>query len=375
MSGEAPAALECLIPGDPATRTGGYRYDARLIAGLRESGLRVCIRRLSDRFPFPDAAALAEADAVLNALPTGARVLIDGLAYGALAEVVCRHAERLRLIALVHHPLALETGLSPERAAALEAGERRALTCAARVLVTSESTARSVSALGVPPERITVAEPGCDPAPLAHGSARAKPGQAPEPYRLLCVATLTPRKGHAVLIEALARLPSPGRHANGRASLDARPDWRLLCVGSRTRDPETAADIARRVAGHGLSDRVRLCGEVDDAELAALYAGADAFVCASWWEGYGMALAEALARGLPLITTTGGALAHTAPGHASLRVAPGDVDGLSAAIGRFLDDAALRDRLTRGAREARLALPRWADTVGTVRALLDALGR
>ncbi len=379
--------LDFLIPGDPATRTGGYRYDARLIAGLRESGLEVRVTRLSDRFPFPDAAALNEADAALGALRDGSTVLIDGLAYGALGEAVARHAGRLHLIALVHHPLALETGLSPRQAAALEAGERHALGSAARVLVTSETTAGSVAALGVPRDRITVAEPGCDPAPLAQGSARAQPrGASPAPCRLLCVATLTPRKGHEVLIEALARLQSrrrnPARnHAHGHPGAGG-PDgdttrreetaweWQLVCVGSRTRSPETAAGIAQLCERHGLGDRIALRGEVDDSELEALYASADVFVCASWWEGYGMALAEALARGLPIITTTGGALAHTAPEHASLRVPPGDVDGLSEAIERFLTDAALRERLFRAAREARLGLPRWSDTVNTVRAML-----
>ncbi|MEZ5661132.1 MAG: glycosyltransferase family 4 protein [Burkholderiaceae bacterium] len=357
-----PPTIACLIPGNPDTRTGGYLYDARLIAGLRETGLALRVTPLSDRFPTPDAAALAHADEVLGALPAGSVVLIDGLAFGAMAEVASRHAGRLRLIALVHHPLALETGLSPQQSAAFEAGERRALACATRVLVTSETTRHSVMALGVPAARITVAEPGCDVAPLAQASARTdQRDDSSRCCRMLCVGTLTPRKGHEILLRALAQLQARRQGRVGQAQTgspvrdaavptatatatatatvdDARRDWQLQCVGSPTRDAGTAARILQLTMQLGLADRIQFCGEVGDDELRMLYARADLFVCASWWEGYGMAVAEALAHGLPLITTTGGALAHTAPQQASLQVAPGDIEGLGTAIEGFLDD-------------------------------------
>ena len=112
------------------------------------------------------------------------------------------------------------------------------------------------------------------------------------PMRLLCVATLTPRKGHLVLVEALAAL-------KGR-------DWRLTCLGSLTRDPETVAAVRRAVAAHGLEDRITLAGEWPPERVGAAYAEADAFVLPSYHEGYGMAFAEALAWGLPVVATEAG---------------------------------------------------------------------
>jgi glycosyltransferase involved in cell wall biosynthesis len=264
-----------VFPGDLATRTGGYTYDRRAFAGLEGLGWAVRHVSLPDRFPFPDEGALAAADATLAGLPDGSRAVVDGLAFGAMPGVVARHAARLDLTALVHHPLGLETGLSAEDAALLLGSEREALRSARRVIVTSPLTARTLVAdLGVPADRIAVALPGVDPAPVAEVGDVLR--------RLLCVGTLTPRKGHLVLLEALA------------TSRDL--DWRLVCAGSVDRDPGTADAVRGALDRLGLADRVRLAGELDGAGLAAAYADAGLLVSASFYEGYGMALTEALAR-------------------------------------------------------------------------------
>ena len=234
-----------VVPGRLDTLTGGSVYDRRIVDGLRGSGQEIEVLELAGAFPWPDAAARAEAQARLEGLPDGCLVVADGLVFGALAELARQQSQRLRWLALVHHPLALETGLDARQRAALHDSERAALAHAHAVIVPSPATARAVAGLGVAPARVHVVEPGTDPAPLARGSGTGG--------RLLCVATLTPRKGHGVLVGALA-------------ALQDRP-WTLDCVGSTAREPATVAAVRSAIAGHGLRQRVQLHGELAGAAL------------------------------------------------------------------------------------------------------------
>ena len=343
-------ALAFVVPGDLATLTGGYRYDRRLIEGLRAGGWQVTCHSLDPGFPAPSDGALRDAAEALAAIPDGRVTVIDGLAYGAMPEIAAAHAGRLRLVALVHHPLADETGLAPGTAERLRQSERRALAVARRVIVTSPATARAVGGLGVPAERIDVVEPGTDPAPLARGSAGRGLG-------LLCVGAITPRKGHGVLIEALARV--------------ADRAWHLVCVGSLDRSPATVADLRRRIDALGLGGRVTLTGEEGEDAIGAYYERADVFVLPSFHEGYGMALAEALAHGLPIVSTRAGAIPDTVPEDAGRLVPPGDVEALADALAALLDDRSLRGQLAAGARAARERLPSWASACGRFAAALE----
>ncbi len=74
--------------------TGGYGYDRQIIAGLRELGWQVTVHSLDASFPFPTASALEQARSVFAGLPDDACVLVDGLAFGALPEVLAPHARR-----------------------------------------------------------------------------------------------------------------------------------------------------------------------------------------------------------------------------------------------------------------------------------------
>jgi glycosyltransferase involved in cell wall biosynthesis len=345
--------LHLVAPGDLATPTGGYVYDRRMAAGLRGLGWRVDVVRLDESFPAPTAAALADAAARMQAIDDGALVLIDGLALGAMPDIVRAERRRLRLLGLVHHPLALETGLAPARAAALRRSETAALAAMRRVIVTSPATARELAPFGVPAAAVDVVLPGTDPAPLARGSTGGT-------LQLLCVAAVTPRKGHRLLIEALAGLSGP--------------DWRLTCIGSLDRDPPTVSALRRQITALGLGDRVRLAGAVDDAALAAAYDAADLFVLPSLYEGYGMAFAEALARGLPVLGCRAGAVPDTVPADAGLLVEPGSAAALEQALARLLLDTALRNRLAAGARRARSALPDWDAGCRRLAAVLERVG-
>jgi glycosyltransferase involved in cell wall biosynthesis len=338
-----------MLPGPLDSLSGGYVYDRRIAAGLRDAGWTVDWLVLPASFPWPDAAALDQAAAQVAALPDGTLVVADGLAFGAMPALAQHHAARLRWVALVHHPLALETGLDAAQRERLFHSERQALAAARAVIVTSAATARGLAAYGVPAGQAHVVEPGTDAAALTQGSGR--PALA-----LLCVATLTPRKGHAVLVEALAGLRD-------------RP-WTLHCVGSTARHPATTQALRAAITALGLGSRVHLHGEVGPAALETLYAQADAFVLPSYHEGYGMALAEALAHGLPVLSTAAGAIADTVPAEAGVLLPPGDVAALRRALARLMDDAPWRAALAAGARAARLRLPTWPQAASTFATLL-----
>jgi glycosyltransferase involved in cell wall biosynthesis len=338
--------VELVVPGALGQRTGGYVYDRRIVDGLRALGRQVRVHELAGRFPLVDELAITAARTMLETMPTEGVPVIDGLALPVFADLRLRRP----WVALVHHPLALETGLSAAEADGLAATERRALATASRLIVTSPQTRRDLAGYDIEAARVGVVLPGTDPAPVARGSGG--PGLA-----LLCVASLTPRKGHAVLLDALAGLRDL--------------PWRLACVGSAERDPMAAEAIRAAIARLRLDERVRLIGEQSEAGLQPFYDAADLFVLASHHEGYGMVLAEALARGLPIVSTTAGAIPDTVPAAAGILVPPGDPAALAAALRRVLTEPGLRARLAAGARAARHSLPSWADAVRVFAAELD----
>ncbi len=347
MTAPPPLSVGFAIPGDLETVSGGYAYDRRLIAEAAEAsgaGLRLTPIALPGGFPAPSTDDLTAAAAALEAW--SGPLLIDGLAYGAFSASLAARVGG-RAAALVHHPLCLENGLTPARAAALEASERAALEACRGVLVTSAATGRLVAELfGVAPERIAVAEPGVDRGPRAPVSGH--------PPTLLAVGALIPRKGYDLLLAALARLTDL--------------DWRLEIVGPTDRDPACRAALEAQRRAAGLDDRAIFLGAVSDAERDAAYARADLFVAPSRFEGYGMAVAEALTRGVPVIAGRGGALADTAA--SGILVDPEDVSGFAAALRPLILDPAARRRAADRAFAAGQATPRWADTAAAAAAAL-----
>ena len=335
--------LTFIVAGDPGQLTGSHVYDSRVTAALREQGWQVEVIGLEGRFPEPDVTATQALESALSAQPDGASVIIDGMAMGGLPEVVAKHASRLDLTALVHHPLADETGLDDAQRTRFKISETRALAAANRVIATSPFTAHRLADFEVPAEQVFVIEPGVEPAPLASSVQQPSAGR----QRLLCVATLTPRKGHTVLIDALAQL--------------TEFDWQCDCIGGLAHDPRHADAIAARIRDQGLEDRIQLLGERAQDKLGDAYDQADLFVLPSHYEGYGMVITEAVSRGLPVITTTGGALAYTLPRGAGIGVAPGDAQALADALRQWFTDAALRERLRQGAQQARASLRSWSD--------------
>lgn len=338
-------ALHVVLPGnvdDPANPSGGNRYDRRVLDGLAAAGWSIHEHPVPGAWPYPASADRLALAGVLVALPSGSLVLFDGLVASAVPELLAPHAGRLRLAVLVHLPLD-------------NAAERAALRHAAVIVATSTWTRQwLLHRYRLPAERVYVAAPGVDRATAGRGSAAGQ--------QLLCVAALTPHKGHDTLVDALAIV---GELA-----------WRCDCLGSLTQDPGFVQRLRRRIDDLGLARRVHLAGPRTGAALAAGYATADLLVLASRVETYGMVVTEALARGVPVLATTAGGLPDTlgrapdgtVPG---MLVPPDDPAALAGALRRWLVDSALRDRLRRAARARRATLTCWTTTTRSLAAALE----
>ena len=333
-------AIAFLIPGDQSLPTGGYAYDRNVIRLHTAHGVQAIHLALPGAYPNPSEIDLEETLEIVQALPADCLLLIDGLAYGAMPEAMIRQFKR-KVIALCHHPLALENGISPNRAVALHQSELVALDLATHVIVTSPLTGKILQGeFAVPAEKITVAEPGTARKARARGSDGAV-------VHLLAVGSIVPRKGYAVLIEALAGLG----HRNFK-----------LRIAGTARGLETVNALQEQIAIAGLKEHIQLMGAVRERDLDELFETADLFVSASLFEGYGMVLGEAMQRGLPIVTTTGGAASETVPDGAGLKVPPGDVLALRTALANAMANPDLRRELGAAAFAAGEKLPTWNDT-------------
>jgi len=340
------------VPGNLATLTGGYIYDSRLLEWLRARGWDMRHIPLGASFPDPTPQDTADAARDLSALPRSCPVIIDGLAMGAMHPAVLK-GMRAPIVALVHHPLAHEGGMDPARRDHLHKTERENLALAAHVIVPSPHTAALLSRdYGVSAARITVARPGTD-RPLGRISKARPP-------LILSVGIQVPRKGHDVLLRALARIVD-------------RP-WQAVIVGSAL-DPDHAALLAHLVTDLGLSRRVELAGRVPGEDLARLYGRATLFALATRHEGYGIVFDEAMAHGLPIVSCAVGAVPDTVAPGAGLLVPPEDSHALSEALAQMLDDAALRADMASASVNAGVALPGWDQTARLVDAVLDRVAQ
>jgi glycosyltransferase involved in cell wall biosynthesis len=339
---------------DPARPSGGNAYDRQVCRALAETGWPMHVHTVPGSWPRPDAAAYEALAGIVRRIPDGALALLDGLVASTAPEVLVPQANRLRLVALVHMPLG-----QGRRDSAARRREGAVLSAAASVVTTSAWSRRKLLELySLPDDRVHVAEPGVDSAPLSPGT--------PTGGALLCVAAVIPGKGHDVLLDALATMTDLS--------------WECRCVGSMDRDPAFAESLRRRLQDDDLRDRVRFTGPRTGADLDRSYGSADLLVLPSRAETYGMVITEALARGLPVVAAAVGgvadALGHGASGvRPGLLVPPGDPAALAAALRTWLGDAAERATWRRAARERRASLSRWSTTTSVLARVLTEAAR
>jgi glycosyltransferase involved in cell wall biosynthesis len=329
--------IALVAPAPFDTVSGGYNYDRAIAAGLRALGHEVLVVEQAGRHPLPDDVAEANARDTLDGLPPEWIPVLDGLGLPAFS-VLADDPRLSRAVGLIHHPTPLEKGLSETDAAELRAREAAVLAKLRHLIATSSATAGSLAAMGIARERITVVEPGTARATRAAGTRGAG-------CHLLSLGALVPRKGHDVLLRALGRLPDL--------------DWRLTIVGHDGRDSRHAASLRALAEELGIARRVTFAGEVSGEALEELWQSADLFALATWHEGYGMAAAEALARGVPLAITAGGAIADLAQPAFSVVSKPGEHAMLSKGLRRMIFDGEQRARMKDAAWEAGQKLPDW----------------
>lgn len=339
-----------VIPGKISTISGGYGYDRRLIEGLKASGKNVNLVSLGSSFPNPTQEDALDAAERLSELPIDGIVIIDGLAFGALDNKVLSDI-KAPLVALIHHPLAFEGGLAPEVREHLLQTERQNLKLASRVIVTSPSTAKLLEdEYGVSEQQITIASPGTE--------SKQSPRNREIPPVILSVGIQVPRKGHDVLLLALAKI--------------IHLPWQAVIAGPVS-DQTYGQKLVGMIEELGLRDRVELLGEVSVQELSRLYSGASIFALATRFEGYGMVFGEAMASGLPIVSCATGAVPDTVPRDAGILVQPDNPELFAEALESVLMNETLRANLSTASAAAGAKLTTWEQSSALVLEVLDGL--
>lgn len=325
------------IPGDISTPTGGYAYNRRMIAELSALGWHVEVINIGNDFPRPSKITIDTTRERLTAVTKGIPIIIDGLAFGVMPELAAELHAFHPLIALVHLPLALESGISSNEEQEFYRCECAALAHTDRIIVTSELTSIIlIKDYGVAPERITIALPGNDPKQFVIKNCRIP--------SLLVVGSLIRRKGYDILAEALGSLKELS--------------WRLTIAGDRKMDPSVTSAFDAKLLSIGLWDRITMMGGVSEDHLNDLYKEADIFVLPSRFESYGMAYAEAIAYGLPVIGTTACGLPKKFL-EGSILITPNDIKALTDALRCLIINNVERERLAAASRKAAKLLPTW----------------
>ncbi|MEP4194779.1 MAG: glycosyltransferase family 4 protein [Aliishimia sp.] len=326
------------IPGDKDRRTGGFIYEATVLRVLNEIGRATRHLTLPDSFPFPTLADMASTLDALQAVPVDQPIILDGLVFGSIDPAGLARV-RAPVIAMIHHPLGLETGLSHDQSMTLCANETAALEHADHVMVPSPHTAEIlIRDFGADPNKITIALPGFTRPVLARAQL--------DPPLILSVGLLAERKGHDVLIDALALIQDLA--------------WQVNVVG-KAHDPDTAGALLAQVDKHDLSDRVRFVGEQSEADLSAQYNAASIFALATRYEGYGMVLSEAMLYGLPVVSCAVGAVPDTV-GDAGLLVPVDNPLAFAAALRRLLETPEDMVHFQEMSQKHAAGLPTWEDT-------------
>lgn len=339
------------IPGDIAQLSGGFIYERKLLEALRAEGRNVEHLELPPGFPDPTPEETKAARAQLTAIPGSVPVILDGLVFGSIDTQVLDDMAA-PVVAMLHHPLGLETGLAEDRARHLLRRERENLRRAAHVVVPSPHTSTILQKeFGVAPEKISIALPGFDRPPSLESAK-------PTPPLILSVGLLAARKGHDVLIDALAEIGDL--------------DWRAQIVGG-AHDPDVADALAQQIDRLGLAARVQLAGRMERDALDAAYRDAAIFALATRYEGYGMVFGEAMLHGLPIVTCRTGAVPDTVPPDAGFLVPVDAHLDVAEALRQLLGDAELRARMGAASATAGTALPDWRDTSAIMGAVLDSL--
>lgn len=328
-----------IIPGDINLPTGGYRYDKQIIEAWKNSGFDVTLISIIGSYPFPSDEDQKLALEEISNFPKADIAVVDGLLGGTSPKFMEAVSQKMPTVALIHHPLCLENGLDKQTAQKLKALEHQGLEFTSSLITTSPTTSKTVSGLfGYAINKIHTVLPGVERGNISTGSQT-------ECINLLCVGSIIERKGHKVLLQALSELKAL--------------NWKLDCIGSTNFDPKLYDKLKNIIAEEGLSKKVIFHGAVDEAVIQKAYESADVFVLPSLFEGYGMAYAEAIVRGIPVIGTTAGAIPETVPDACGILVEPENVKELAQALEQLITNTKLREQYKKKTLKAEPSFPTW----------------
>jgi glycosyltransferase involved in cell wall biosynthesis len=345
------------VTWDRDVPTGGNAYNQAVVAELRALGIDVQLHTLAGPWPDGDASSHAELARALRGTPVS---LVDGIVGSAAPDVIIAAVDAgHRIIVVLHLPISDELGLEPSRRERYAALEARTVRAASGVLCSSRWSAAELSRR-YGRRDVGVAIPGVTPAAVSLGSQDAGP-----PH-FLTVASLTPTKDQLTLVYALAQL--------------ADLPWAAALVGTDQADPDYAAALRAEIAAAGLGHRITVPGLLVGDALDREWDAADLLLLPSRVETYGLVIGEALARGIPVVVSTGtgavealqqGALSKSkaTPGTA---VRAADPPGLAVVLRSWLTNPALRHTWRQAALARRDTLPGWQQTA---EAVLDYLER
>jgi glycosyltransferase involved in cell wall biosynthesis len=284
--------VHLVVPGNIHTLTGGYIYDKRMTDGLRLKGHQIQIHSLSGEDPFSSEERSGQCWERLRAVPKGETIIFDSLVFGAIPGFLKEINQNHIIIALIHLPLSYSKNYLNTRLEKLSVSEEEAFSYADRILVTSRFTMDLLVGVGIDPYKIQVVLPGVE-------VFTRKAGWPKLPRNFITVSNYTKNKGYALLIEAMKEI--------------RQLDWTLDCYGDKSFDPKHVGSLSRLIEKYRLTDRIFLHGPVSGKTLAETYVNSDLLIHPSEFETYGMVLTEALAHGIPVVASKGGAITQTVP--------------------------------------------------------------
>lgn len=355
--------LALLIYGSLDTLSGGYLYDRKMVAYLREHGDDVSLvslpwrsypRHLMDNFSTPlfEKLVRLKIDALIQ----------DELNHPSVFWINQRLKKKVAypLVSIVHHLRSSEFRPGWQNSL-YRSVERRYLASIDGFIFNSQTTRRVVSGLlGEDPPGVVAYPAGDRLNPAISPEALRQRAYSSGPLRIFFLGNVIPRKGLHTLLQALRRLP--------------KDTWQLAVTGSLEMDRGYAGRILRSAAEFGLDDNLRFTGPLEDSPLVEEFLTNQLLVVPSSYEGFGIAYLEGMGFGLPAIASTAGAageiVTHGVDGYL---IAPGDAEALADHLRSLIQDRELLFRMSRAARERYLGHPTWEQTGERVRGYLSGL--
>jgi len=355
-----------IIYGGLDTLSGGYLYDRKLVAHLRDQGDIVEIVSLPRTNYLFHLAHNLSPRLRRRLVRLDADVLVqDELNHPslfALNSYLHRHIN-YPIVSIVHHARSTE-GYPAWQNAFYSWVERRYLSSVDGFIYNSQTTQQLVEQFlmntDAPNLPDIVAYPGGDRFDPLISNEEIKLRVHDELLRVVFLGNLIPRKGLHILLDALVQLPAS--------------HWDLTVIGSQQAHPSYAQVLKRQVARGRLAERVHFVGALSDLELTNCLRASHLLVMPSSYEGYGIAYSEAMSFGLPTIGTTAGAaweiITH---GHNGFLIAPGDVTALRGHLAELAQNRQRLLEMSVAARARYRSLPTWSESLERIRAFLAEL--